>query len=164
MMKRTMTAKEKVVRRNIESIREHIIERQIEAEFLEKCINESQPKLLNFYDVVIGLGGFPVDENEELTDERAYAVHSYNSAKSSIEAMQNALNEHRAVEAALIAKLSFYKEKRQEILDKKAEKNKQQQEKFVEESMELLNAAPEKISVDINNVKFKKANKRKSAK
>lgn len=159
MKPRVVSAREHVIRRNINTLRESIIERQLEAEFLELCINEVKPKMLKLYDEIVAMGGFPTDENESMTKEKAEAINLYKSAKASVETMVNTLNEHKAVEAALSKKMDFYKNKRQALIDKRKEYKKQQETKFVKEGLDLLNSAPEKINVDTNGINFKKAGK-----
>lgn len=152
----TISAREHVIRRNIDILRENIIERQLEAEFLENCINETQPKVFELFDKITALGGFPADENKSIEKEKADMLDMYSSANASLETMKNALNEHRAVEVALLKKLEFYKSKRQLLIDKHKENKKKEEAKFVEEGLQFLFEAPEKINVNTDGIKFRK--------
>lgn len=159
MKSRVISAREHVIRRNIEVIRENLIERQLEAEFIETCINEIQPKMSELHDRITAMGGFPADENESVSRDKAEVLSAYKSAQMSLETMTNTLNEHKAVEAALSKKLEFYKSKRQVLVEKNKSKRKKQEAKFVEEGLEYMYSAPEKINVNTDGINFKKAGK-----
>lgn len=159
MEPRVISAREHVIRRNIDIIRESLIERQLEAEFLEGCIAEAQPKMAELYDKIVAMGGFPSNEDEALTAEKSEALQAYSSAQTSIETMISTLNEHRAVEAALSRKLKFYKSKRQVLVEKNNSKKKKQKARFVEEGLEYMYSAPDKINVNTDCINFKKGGK-----
>ena len=161
MRPRLISAREHVIRENIDTLRKSVIERQLEAEFLEICISETEPKALEISDKIMALGGFPTDENQCMSKEKAELLSMYNKANISLDTMKNALSEHRAVEAALLKKLDFYKGKRQLLIDKHKENKKKEEARFVEEGIELLQSAPEKINVDTNGIKFRKGKNRK---
>ena len=55
--------------------------------------------------------------------------------------------------------MEFYKSKRQVLVEKNKSKRKKQEAKFVEEGLEYMYSAPEKINVNTDGINFKKAGK-----
>lgn len=155
--------REKVIRRNIDDIREYLISVQLEAEYAEICmkqlassIEDTQEKINSLLNgEVVSEEVSSLSEGKNVSDEVSNLNAQLEKARESFNAFNNVLLEYRATEAGLISKLDFYKSKREEVKVKKEEKRVKRGQKFVEEGIKLFEAAPSKINVDMTNIEFK---------
>lgn len=137
---RKMTTREKVIKRQIDSIREYLISIQLESEYYEECIQkireivaQAENELKNLCIPDNGADGEDQREKE--------LIKLIEDSKANIDAFTNLINEGKSTEKGLITKLNFYKRKREELTAKEFDN--------------AVRTTPEKIRVNLDGVDFK---------
>lgn len=133
-----VTTRERVIKRQINDIREYLISIQLEAEYYKECTDE-MTKMLEKSKAELER----INNSGEAFDA-AYkdsVVSLINDAEVNIKAFEDLIKEKEMVEKGLITKLNFYKKKREELTTREFEN--------------AIKSTPNKIKVNLNGVDFK---------